>query len=289
MPILLAAVDAILDPQFNLHNAGATPGWEPQIVVSGPMTSDLGFNVGTGMMRLGTRANSAIARFLHLYLRNVGGLRPGTLDMGSLGLGLNVVIAEDDAAVDRLGWAPYRVERGFDRSDDVVTVQSVIAVSPPIFCGGAADERLRALARSMSAAIDLWCYTGILYEHFHPLVVMSEDIATALTAAGMDKDDVRGYLFENLLVPAGELERYSRHLLGTPQSLRDLALRGEIAPQYSRADQPDHLVPMLQRPEWTDIVVGGSPWRNQAKVLINAHEQGVPVTRRVERPITTRS
>jgi hypothetical protein len=64
MPILLAAVDAIAAPEFRIQDGGATPGWEPLIILNGPIIKQLGFNYETGVMRPGRQANTSIGRFL---------------------------------------------------------------------------------------------------------------------------------------------------------------------------------------------------------------------------------
>ena len=43
MPVLLAIVDAIMDPEFHFEDAGATPGWEPLVILSGPLVEQLDF------------------------------------------------------------------------------------------------------------------------------------------------------------------------------------------------------------------------------------------------------
>src|SRR5690606_28807769 len=35
MPVLIAIVEAITQPEFRLQDAGSTPGWEPVVTVSG--------------------------------------------------------------------------------------------------------------------------------------------------------------------------------------------------------------------------------------------------------------
>jgi hypothetical protein len=69
MPLLVAAVECIADPAFRIEEAGSTPGWEPIVIVSGPMARDLNFNAETAVLRIGRRANSTVGRFLRLYMR----------------------------------------------------------------------------------------------------------------------------------------------------------------------------------------------------------------------------
>ena len=87
MPVLVAAVEAMCDPRFRIEDAGSTPGWEPLVIVSGPIIKELDLHSGQGVMRVGRQANTSIGRFVRLYLRNVCGYRipPGAGDKGSIG------------------------------------------------------------------------------------------------------------------------------------------------------------------------------------------------------------
>ncbi|MBM3344964.1 MAG: hypothetical protein FJY55_00465, partial [Betaproteobacteria bacterium] len=144
MPVLLAMVEAIADPAFKLEDAGCTPGWEPLAVVSGEIVESLDFNTGTGNMRIGRRANAAIGRFLRLYIRNVAGFRQGSTDKGSIGANFYMAMGENEAAVRALGWNPLRVDLGFGMGDNVVMVQSVVALSSPVYMGGTDPETMMA-------------------------------------------------------------------------------------------------------------------------------------------------
>ena len=105
MPVLVAIVEAIAEPIFRVEDAGSTPGWEPLVIVSGPIASRLDLNHGQGVMRVGRQANTTLGRFLRLYLRNVAGLRipPGAGDKGSIAGSFNVALAEDEGAAAELG------------------------------------------------------------------------------------------------------------------------------------------------------------------------------------------
>ena len=128
LPILIVVVECLADPVFRLEDQGSTSGREPLIVVSGPLVAQLDFNSGTGVMRLGRQANTTMARFARLVMRNLAGLRipPGDQDHGAFGCGFLVTLAEDAEHTKAIGWDPYSVERGFAADDSVVSVQSVV-------------------------------------------------------------------------------------------------------------------------------------------------------------------
>ena len=288
MPILIAIVEAIADPEFRLEDAGATPGWEPLVVISGPRTEELGFNTGAGAMRVGRQANTSIGRFLRLIMRTVAGYRipPGMTDKGTFGYSFNVALAENEAEVTRIGWAPFRVDRGFSMEDTVVTVQSVVAYSPPIYSGGGrAESVIQPIQHFLGTMAGPWMYTGLIYGRWNPLIAMSPSIASVFASDGWTKDDIRRALYERSRIPADLIEGYPEHVGGKGfyfhfDSLIEARFGDRLSPEEARRSG----VPAVLRPESIGIVVTGDPARNQSKVLINNHEQGFPVSRRVQWP-----
>jgi hypothetical protein len=281
MPVLVAAVEAICDPEWRIQDAGSTPGWEPLIVLSGPVVERLGFNTGSGLMRMGNRPAASIGRFLRLYMRNVAGLRvpPGTTDKGSIGSSFNVALAEDEAQVRGVGWEPFRVDRGFTRDDDVVTVQSVVALSPPIYTGGERPEaHLEMLAYFLGTTCNPWVFTALMYRKWSPLLLLSPSAAKVISDAGWGKDDIRAYLFEHASIEARWLEIYPYYVgAGETGDIRTFLADGTAPPRWDR-----ERVPVLLKPEWVNIVVAGDPGRNQSRFYVNNHEQGFPVSRAVD-------
>lgn len=283
LPILVAAVEAVCDPLFRVEDIGSTPSWEPMVVVSGPGVRKLGFNTGPGLLKVGNQANTSVGRFLRLYLRNVAGSRPETgTDKGTIGFTFNVALAEDDEALAGLGWPPSRVEQGFDMADTVVTVRSVVGTASPLYSSGATlDEHLASLVQVATTTTGGWVGIGVAKNHWHPLLVLNPSIARLVVAAGWTKDDLRRHLYENTKVPAQWLDRTLADGGLTGTTLDSLVREGRADPVFAESADPDRLVPAFLRPEWTDIVVSGDATRNQSRFLINNHNQGVPVARRV--------
>ena len=84
-PVVVAAVKASLDAEFNLGGNAATTGGAAQVViVNGPIASELGINGDAACFGPGSRANAAIGRAVRLVIRNVGGLIPGEMDKATL-------------------------------------------------------------------------------------------------------------------------------------------------------------------------------------------------------------
>lgn len=284
MPVLLGVVECLADPVWRVQDAGSTPGWEPLVVLSGPVVERLGFNSGTGAMRVGRRANTAVGRFTRLAMRNLAGLRipPEHTDQGAIASTFNVALAENDRAVAALGWPSFRHDRGFGDDDSVVTVQSVVTVSAPIYSGGeTARDHLDALTRGMADAIGPWAYTGLEFGAFHPLLVLGPAVAAALARHGVDKDAVREHLGAHLRVSASALARCAWNVGSTSFDLDAKVARGELDDRYG-GTHPDRLVPMLARARDLGIVLAGNESRNQSRGFVQNHVQGVPVSRRLE-------
>lgn len=284
MPVLLGIAECLVDPEFRIADAGSTPGWEPLVVLSGPVASRLGFNSGTGVMRVGRRANTSVGRFVRLYLRNLPGLRiaPDHTDQGAIASSFNVVLAENDDAVCGLGWTSFREDRGFTASDSVVTVQSCVTISAPIYSSGEdASGHLRALGVGMRDAMGPWTYTGMEFGAWHPLLVLGPSIARALDGYGVGKREIREHIAAHALISVAELERCAYAVGSTSFRVDELVRRGELDDRYA-GDDPERMVPMCPRADDIAIVLAGNESRNQSRGYVQNHVQGVPVSRRIE-------
>ena len=116
MPLLVAAVEAVSQPEFDLRGVATTTNPDSVLViVSGPIVKRLGINAGTNTFGRGNRANACIGRALHLIINNVGGSRPGITDMSTLGQpgDFAMFLAEN---ADASPWPPFHTEYGFLRT-----------------------------------------------------------------------------------------------------------------------------------------------------------------------------
>jgi hypothetical protein len=122
MPVVLAALEAMADPAYNLHGAiTSTGGSAPFVVVNGPVARALGINAGVNLFGPGWRANATIGRALRLVVLNCLGAQPGVLDRSTQGHPgkYTFCVAELE---DGSPWEPFHVERGFPREASTVTV-----------------------------------------------------------------------------------------------------------------------------------------------------------------------
>ena len=106
-PVIVAAVQAMLDPSFNCYGVQATTHpVAPLVIVHGPRARAIGVHGGSGCFGPGFRANATIGRAIRLIMLNVGGAWPGRHDMSTQGspAKFSYCIAEN---VEASPWGPW--------------------------------------------------------------------------------------------------------------------------------------------------------------------------------------
>jgi hypothetical protein len=127
-PAVVAAVRAVLKPEYNLHGTLATTHpCAPMLMINGPLRHEIGVNCGSSCFGQGARANASIGRALMLTLMNVGGGKPGTMDRATQGSPAKYTFCFGENE-EESPWEPYHVRRGFDAGDSVVTA---LPAEPP--------------------------------------------------------------------------------------------------------------------------------------------------------------
>jgi hypothetical protein len=150
LPVVLAAVEAVLDEKFAMHGVLATTQMAgPVVIVNGPVRRRIGMNAKGNALGQGNRANSSIGRALQLVIRNIGEGRPQEVDRATLGNPgkLSYCFAEDEEGS---CWEPLSVERGVQPDLSAVTVFAGFGLQ------GVVDQKSRtpeSLARSMAESL----------------------------------------------------------------------------------------------------------------------------------------
>ncbi len=190
-PVVLAVIEAVLDPAFNLRGLQTTDeNAAPLIVVNGPIARALDINSSFGALGPGWRANAAIGRAVRLVLNNIGGGWPGAVSFAGLGHAgrYTMCLAENEA---ESPWEPLHVAQGLQTEASAVTV---FRAETAINVTGGLGEIASVMGSAASAFQILW--SGIA------VVLLSPATANALAADGMTKDDVKRWLWENGRWPA---------------------------------------------------------------------------------------
>jgi hypothetical protein len=246
-PVVLAAVEAMLDPAHNLNGVLQTTHMcVSLVIVNGPIARALRINSRDGVFGNGYRGNGAIGRGVRLALWNLGGAFPWDTDKSTLSHPAEYAfcIAEEE---DDNPWRPLHVDRGCPEGSDAVTV---FACEGPhsVFCYGAPEEMLHVLADSMCALGN-----NNLHVLGQTLVVLNPLNAEEFAKRGWSKDDVRLYLWEN----ARRSVRDVRACGAVHDQFRKMEIdAGRYPPRYD-LDNPTTRVPVTARPEDIHIVVAG--------------------------------
>jgi hypothetical protein len=124
MPVLIAALEAMLDPRANWRGAATTTGTTAAlIVVNGPIIKEIGIASSQGAAGADHHANVSIGYAFNLVADVVGGAKSPSPDKSTLGAPSDCVawvFGENEDALPE-GWQPLHVQRGFKKNESVVT------------------------------------------------------------------------------------------------------------------------------------------------------------------------
>lgn len=218
MPVVLAAVEAVMDDTFGMHGVLATTMYVgPVLVVNGPIRNRIGMNSGVNVLGQGNRANATIGRAVQLIIRNVGGGKPGGVDRANLGNPgkYTYCFAEDEEGS---CWTPLSVDRGFKEGQSAVTAFAGFGLQ------GAVDQLARdpeSLCQTFAACMRTFCNPKIAPAGDMILVVCPEHQRT-FREARWSKQQLHDRLFELLQIPGAELVRGVAGIAqGIPPSMAD--------------------------------------------------------------------
>jgi hypothetical protein len=257
-PIVVAAVEALLDPAFNLYGVQATTHpVAPLLVVNGPYGREVGLHSGSGCFGPGFRANATIGRAIRLILLNVGGAWPGRYDMATQGSPAKFAycIAENEAASP---WGPLC-------DGDTVTVyggEGPHNVNDHVSTTGAG-----ILANVADTAVSLGSNVGWYLSQAQLMVVLGPEHARTIADDGYTRADIQRYVYENARQPLSLMR------LGGMWGMQDW-------PAWMNATlDPDARLPRVPSPDDVFVVVAGGSGKHSSVV------PNCTFSRAVSRPI----
>ncbi len=290
MPVLVAAVEAMVDPVYGVEHSGNTPGSETQIVVNGPIARDLGFNCEQGALRDGFQANTAIGRFWRLYLRNVAGFLPHHNDKGTFGGTWRVVLAENEAVLKRIGWNNVAADMGAPAGSNAVTISRFTGANVVASVFGDTPEKCLPYLADALVTHTTWevIFTvGMSTGMYRPMLILSPVIAETIARAGWSKADVQRWLFDHARMPARRFEQYMSgwtNLVPGRRSLLEMSRLGRAPRAFGASADPERLVPIVGKAEDFMIAVSGDALRSNCYVLVHNGILGFPVTKAIALP-----
>ncbi|MBQ9245695.1 hypothetical protein IJ182_05455 [bacterium] len=123
MPILIAYTKAMMNGDFR-KTLSSTHAWTPFVWINGPIARQLGIDSGQG--EISSPNNKKIGRFIDLAMINLGGYDIKKNRMGTFGYLSSWAMAEDEEAINRIGWQPYHVQQGYNINDSTLTAASAL-------------------------------------------------------------------------------------------------------------------------------------------------------------------
>ena len=238
LPVILAGIEALADPLFNLDAIQATTHpVAPLLVVNGPIAREIGLNAGYNAFGQGFRANVTIGRAVRLVLMNVGGGLPGIGDRSTQGSPAKIAycVAENEA---ENPWEPLHVEAGLPADASVVTAFG---------CEGPHNIQDHFSATGLGILLTVAGAMGQggsnnLLGRGWPLLSLGPEHAATIARDGYTKKQVKEFLFEHARFPLARLGAEFR--------------RQQIEHHHVR-DSPDTLLPIVRAPDDISVIVVG--------------------------------
>ena len=251
LPVVLAATEAMLAPEFNLVGPSSSMGGAATLViVNGPVARELNINARNNLFGPGNRANATIGRALRLVLMNACAAVPGLFDRSVIGHPgkFTYCIAEADTETH---WTPLHVERGFAPEQSAVTV---FAAEGPrqVRSVGRPEAILHAIADVASSLGTSLSTSGSVGDPAQG-IRQGETVVTIAGNSGLWRDwskaDVRDYLHARIR-----------------RSVADLKQAQVFAGPVEPGDEAQ-FVPLVAAPEDILVVFAGGEESNMSSVI----------------------
>ena len=251
MPVVLAAVEAMLAPEFNLVGPSSSLGGAGiLVIVNGPIAAELGVNGRNNLFGPGNRANATIGRSVRLILMNACAAVPGLFDRSVIGHPgkYTYCIAEAETETH---WQPLHVERGFAAGESAVTAfaaeapRQVRAVGRPeaiLYC---IADTAAGLGTSMSTVGSVGDRSAGVRQ--------GEIVVTIAGDSGLWQDWSKAQVREHL---------HSRIRRSVADLKRAGVIDGPVSP-----DEEQTQVNLIGRPEDIMVVFAGGEEANMSSVI----------------------
>jgi len=251
LPVIVAAVEAMIEPPFNLYGVQATTGYVgPALLINGPIRKKLAINCDAGVFGPGFRANATIGRAVRLILITLGGGFPGETDHSTFGWPgkYSFCFGENE---EKSPWEPHHVERGYKPDESTVTVCGINGFIPMHTSGNRGEQALSSLAEVIAmhrggSHLDVGSFGGGT-----PLVALGIEDAEIMARDGITKAEVKGYLWEHATIPFSTIPDRHKGTKNDDELLRE-------SPNVT----PDGIVHLSTRPEDIMVIVCGGKHRH---------------------------
>jgi len=252
MPLIIALLQALMDPAFELYGVQCTGALTaPLVIVSGPIIKDLNINFSYSTAGPGWRSNSTIGRAMRLILINLGQAWPGINDMKDVGnpAKFGIVMAENEVQKPPL-WPTLREQEGFSKEVSTVSVyasQSYRQIT---------DKQKYLLPTYKPKAV----VDPMIVEHMKTALnniaaYWGEEMVITFSPVMAEQLDKQGYTPDKIAKELYEKGRVRRDQFG-PRPLGAVGVASRV-PKWIDELPDDGLVPVVPSPEYIKIIVSG--------------------------------
>jgi hypothetical protein len=268
LPVIIAAVEALSDPAFNLYHIqnGALCS-RPVIWVNGPIVKEIGMNCRSGYLGPGNRANASIGRAIGLCMINLGWrLLPETGDMlGQPERYVNILFAENE---EDSPWESFAVQQGFAPEDSTVTVDECQFTERSTLNGGGMFFRplevdlkaLGAMVRGYLPGLSPMHHNEGMTFNWVPealvnsqycTIVLHPALAQEIAAAGYTKEKLAQFLADQRRTPFDPFSDEQKRII------TESAKRGSIPGLRVEDCVPGGTIPTVNPKHIVILVAGG--------------------------------
>ncbi len=258
MPVVVAAVEAICDPDFKFNHLASLGSPFPLFVVNGPIAKQLKINHGMYLFGpAGHRANATIGRAVSLFLWNCAEARPDGIQRGQWGNTIRsmCVIAENE---DETPWEPLHVQLGFKRNESTVTAISQTPPSPLTVHMNATEPEwmCQVFGRTIAERSDFRKGTY--------LVIIAPAYAQDFAKAGWTNEDIKKAIVENCYRSMADLKRRARWGRGAVFAPGFVGKPLVIEP----GDEQQLVYLFKNQPEINDVLFGPSELGRKCQIYV---------------------
>ena len=267
MPVLIAAVEGLLEPDFDLAGVQCSTGpHSPLLLINGPIRGEINVNCSSGALGHGWQANATIGRAIRLILNNIGGARIGESDMTTLGMAENYTYCFGENE-EKNPWGAFHVDQGFAKDDSTVSVLGAYAPENISDHVGIAPEEILAVAADAIAKLARFHLRSM--DHIiarDTFLVLGPEHAKSIADAGWSRQDVQQFVYDHASIAYDTLKSLRRQI--DESMLID-------APGGRR-------VPLFAKPQCLRVIVAGGPGKHSA--YINSGHTRRVITRKIVFP-----
>lgn len=219
LELIIAAIEAIADTDFELYGVNATTApVYPMFVINGPVRHDLDIPFSYGCLGGLNNKSSAIGRTVRLIMRNIAGQVPGLTSQttfGSPGRIAGIVTGEWE---ERSPWAPLAERRGV-RGSAVTSFGTMGTLNVIDSTSHSATDFLEMIAKSM-AYPGCNCFSGAV--PFGEMLIAINPIWAEIIGTELpDIADVQEVLWKFGSIDADLLQRHHRDQLEQQERIRN--------------------------------------------------------------------